>query len=325
MKKAATTRALGRLGTAVLTLTLAACGGAASAQPEAVPAASSAPAASSSAAAPSTPTPAAGSQPVTKVLVVVEENHSLDEMRSGMPYLYGLAKRFGYADHYTAIRHPSLPNYLAIAGGDTFGVTDDADPSAHVLTGPTIFSQALAHGRTAGIYADAMTENCQTTPDTSTRYAVKHNAWAYFTDERAGCRSGDVGTGFRQAAEQDALPNVGMLIPNTCHDAHDGDQGCTLTDADGWLGSQLPAVLASTDFTSGRLAVVVTADEDDRSSGNTVLTVVLQAGLDGSGTVASTPLTHYSLSRFCSQVAGGAPLREAASAPDLAEAFHLTV
>jgi hypothetical protein len=74
--------------------------------------------------------------PITKVLTIVEENHSLAQMKVGMPYLYGLAQRYGYANNWAAIRHPSLPNYLAVAGGDTFGVVDDGPPSAH--PGPRI-------------------------------------------------------------------------------------------------------------------------------------------------------------------------------------------
>ena len=306
----------------LLAFALAGCGG-----PAAKPGVPDAAGPATPVVAASEPTPTSSSdgsaQPVTKVLTIVEENHSLDEMRTGMPYLYGLATQYGYADHYTAIRHPSLPNYLAIAGGDTFGVEDDADPPAHVLAGPTIFSQAQANGRSAGIFAESMSTPCAPTTDKTTRYAVRHNPWAYFADERTACAASEQGSGFVQAAQDDALPNVGMLIPNTCHDAHDGDQGCTLSGADDWLRSRLGAVLASTDFTSGRLAVVITADEDDHSAGNTVLTVVLQAGLHG--TVVSAPLTHYSLSGFCSQVAGASPLRQAASAPDLAEAFGLTV
>ena len=204
-------------------------------------------------------------------------------------------------------------------------MADDAAPADHVLQGPSVFSQARDAGLTAGIWEESMAQSCQLTSDTSTRYVAKHNPWAYFADERQACQATDVGTGFVEAAKADALPNVGMLIPNTCHDAHDGDQGCTLPDADAWLQTQLPAVLESDDFTSGALAVVVTADEDDYKAGNTVLTVVMQAGLDGSGTVVSTPLTHYSLSRLYSQVVGAAPLRQAANAPDLAAAFRLPV
>lgn len=84
-----------------------------------------------------TPSPSAAPAPaITKVVVFMVENHSLSEMRSGMPRTYRFASRFGIATHYRAITHPSLPNYLAIAAGSTKGVTDDANPSSHQLTGP---------------------------------------------------------------------------------------------------------------------------------------------------------------------------------------------
>jgi phosphatidylinositol-3-phosphatase len=269
-----------------------------------------------------TATPVPNAQSVTKVLTIVEENHSLEEMKAGMPYLYSLAQRFSYANNYVAIRHPSLPNYLAMAGGDTFGVTDDADPASHPLSGQSVFGQAIAQGRTAGVYAESMPGNCVQSGNTGKGYAVKHNPWPYFVDERALCNVFDIPeTGFGAAAGANALPNAGMLIPNMCNDAHD----CSLGTADSWLKNRLPNILASSDFASGKLAVVVTADEDDSTSGNKVLTVVLHASLDGSHKVVSTALTHYSLSRFYSQTTGGSPLRKAAAAPDMAEAFGLTV
>jgi len=267
-----------------------------------------------------TATPVSNAQPVTKVLTIVEENHSLEEMKAGMPFLYSLAQRFSYANNYVAIRHPSLPNYLAIAGGDTFGVTDDAGPASHPLSSQSVFGQAIAQGRTAGVYAESMSGNC--TQSGNGGYAVKHNPWPYFVDERALCNVFDTPeTEFAVAVGANALPNAGLLIPNLCNDAHD----CSLGTADGWLKNRLPNILASSDFTSGKLAVVVTADEDDNTSGNKVLTVVLHASLDGSHKVVSTALTHYSLSRFYSQATGASPLRKAAAAPDMAEAFGLTV
>ncbi len=87
----------------------------------------------------------------TKVLVIVEENHSLPQMLAGMPYLSRLAtKRYGYAARYLAITHPSLPNYLAIAGGSTFGVTNDAGPATNgrkVGKARSVFDEAIAHGQ----------------------------------------------------------------------------------------------------------------------------------------------------------------------------------
>jgi len=76
------------------------------------------------------------------------------------------------------------------------------------------------------------------------------------------------------------------------------------------------------DFHAGRLAIVVTFDEDDSATAhNQVLTVVLHPALHHR--VVSTPLTHLSLSRWLSEAAGAAPLRQAASAPSLGQAFGL--
>src|SRR5690242_19257515 len=83
------------------------------------------------------------SRAVKKLLVFVVENHSSAQMRNGMPKTFALARRFGYASDYHAIRHPSLPNYIAIASGDTHGVDNDAPPSSWRLRGHTIFSRAI--------------------------------------------------------------------------------------------------------------------------------------------------------------------------------------
>ena len=98
---------------------------------------------------PSGPTTRAASAGATKLLVFVIENHSLSEMQSQMPWTYRLGKEYGYATDFHAMTHPSLPNYLAIAGGSTFGVTDDNAPSAHKLSGQSVFGQARAAGKTA--------------------------------------------------------------------------------------------------------------------------------------------------------------------------------
>jgi len=281
-------------------------------------------AAPSTSAAPS-PTATAPAGAVTKLLTVVVENHSLSQMQSGMPYLDGLAQRFGYASHYSAIRHPSLPNYLAIAGGDTFGVTDDNAPASHRIAGDSVLDQAIARGRTAGTYAESMSSNCQLT--SSGNYAVKHNPWAYFggSTERANCARFDVPAGtpasgaLHDAVAAATIPNAAFFIADLCDDAHN----CSLTTADDYLKSWLPQIMAGPDYTSGRLAIVVTADEDDSTSANVVLTAVIWRGLDGTHKVVATPLTHYSLTRLYDQVLGAPLLRNAAAAPDLATAFGL--
>jgi acid phosphatase len=254
---------------------------------------------------------------VEKVLVFIVENHSLDQMRADMPFTYGQATQYGYADHYQAITHPSLPNYLAITGGSTYGVTNDDGPTVNGTHETSVFQQALDHGRTAKTYAEGQPAPCTT--QNSGRYAVRHNPWAYHLDERTACAAHDVGldalAGDTRAGD---LPDVGLVIPDLCNDAHD----CSLATADTWLKTQVSAVEQGPDFTSGHLAVVITADEDDHHQDNTVLTVVAHPALHG--TVVSAPLTHYSLSHSLSAVAGAAPMAEAAQAPDLLQAFGLT-
>jgi phosphatidylinositol-3-phosphatase len=268
----------------------------------------------------STPAPVASPRPsspgVSKLLVLVVENHSLDEMRSQMPWTYGLAHRYGYATAYRAMTHPSLPNYLAIAGGSTFGIHDDHDPSAHPISGPSVFGEALAHGRSARVYADAMASPCFLT--SAGRYAVRHNPWTYFVDERTACRTFDTPLArFSADVRAGHLPDAGMVVPDLCHDAHD----CSLATADAWLHQEVGLAMSGPDFRAGRLAIVVTADEDDGSQGNVVLTVVVHPSLDG--VVATGPLSQLSLCRLYAEVLGVPLLRDSASAPSMATAFHL--
>jgi acid phosphatase len=248
----------------------------------------------------------------------VVENHSLSEMRSQMPWTFALGERYGYATDYHALTHPSLPNYLAIAGGSTFGIRDDHDPSTHPIGGPSVFGEALAHGRTARVYADAMPAPCTLT--SAGEYAVRHNPWTYFTDERHECQTFDTPIArFAGDVRAGQLPDAGMVVPDVCHDAHD----CSLATADTWMRQEVGLAMSGPDFRSGRLVIVVTADEDDYSQDNVVLTIVVHPDLRG--VVVSSPLSQLSLSRLYGEVLGLPPLREAASAPSMAEAFGLAL
>ncbi|MCW2599249.1 MAG: putative hydrolase [Frankiales bacterium] len=259
----------------------------------------------------------------TKILLVVEENHTAASALRGMPSLAAAAHRYGYATNDLAVAHPSLPNYLALAGGSTFGVTDDNGPASHHITGVSLFDQALNAGKSARTYVEDMGSNCQLS--SSGTYAVKHNPWAYFSDmaSRTECDRFDVPAGSTTsgALARDVtagrLPTVGMLVPNLCHDAHD----CSLATADSWLKQWTSVIMSGADWSAGRLALVVTFDENDDSSPNRVLTVVVAKRLNH--VVARTSLTHYSWTRYADELLGARPLRDAVTASSLKTAFGL--
>ena len=253
---------------------------------------------------------------IRKVVVFVVENHSLRQMRTQMPKVYAFAKRYAYASDYTAIRHPSLPNYLAIVGGSTFGVSDDKGPAAHHLTGNNVFRQALRHHKTAKVYADSMPSRCYL--HNAGEYAVRHNPWTYFVKDRASCRKYDVpARRFARDVRTGHLPNVGFVIPNLVHDAHNA----SLAKADAWISRRINLLRSGRDWSSGRLAIVVTADEDDKHSGNRVLTLV--GSRYQPHRVVRRHLTHYSLAGLLDRVIGAPMLRHARTAPRMGWPFRM--
>jgi acid phosphatase len=288
------------------------------------------PAAPSSAPAPAAPAvsspvtqAAAAAGGVSKILVIMEENHGTAEVfPSGMPYLWHLARRYGYAPDWSAITHPSLPNYLAIFSGSAFNDPPDCGPGPGcAYPAPSVFGQALALGKTARSYEESMPVPCDRS-DSGT-YAVRHNPWAYVPGETAACRSGDVPAGtpsggaLASAVRAGTLPDVGLITPNLINDAHDG----TLVQADAWLRQWVPVIMSGPDWRHGRLAIAIVFDEGD--PGLQVPFVLIAPGL--SGAVTRQPLDHYALTRLIDQVIGAPPLRQAAGAPDLAQRLGLRV
>lgn len=240
-----------------------------------------------------------------------------------MPYLNSLATKYGQATNWSDITHPSLPNYLAVFGGSTFGVSTDCDPGSSGCAGtaPSVFGQALAAGKTAKTYAESAVSNCQTGYDNG--YDVNHVPWVYFPGEASQCNSYSVplGTASSGALASDIssgnLPNVGEVVPNLTDDGHDG----TLAQADTWLQTWMPKIMSGPDYTSGHLAIVVLFDEGETTE--QVPMVVINPAI--SGTTVTTALNHYALTRFIDEVLHTTALRNASSAPDIAPMFGITI
>lgn len=180
---------------------------------------------------------------VAHVVVVVFENReesAIDNGDRSSPF-----ERFAgqYVDlsNYTAIGHPSLPNYLALVSGSTQGVTDDC-----TSCGPwsrSIGGLLTRAGKTWGGYAEGY--------PSSPLFAKKHMPFLYFKD---GARH------VHPLSKLDArhLPAYSFVAPNLCHDAH----SCPLSSADSFLAKWLPPLLQAP-----RTAVFVLFDEGTTSIG----------------------------------------------------------
>ncbi len=253
---------------------------------------------------------------VRKILVIMEENHSIQQIfPGGMPYLWSLAQRYAYATDWSDVAHPSLPNYLAIFAGSAFNGPRDCPPAPGCsYPGPSVFGQALARGESAKAYEESMPGPCD--PGFAGDYDVNHNPWAYFPSEAASCRAGDVpaGTTAGGALADDvragALPDVGLVTPNLQHDGHDG----TPAQADAWLRTWIPLLMSGPDWRSGRLAVTVVFDEGETTE--QVPFVLMAPGL--SGVTISEQANQYALTRLIDAVIGAPPLRAAGTAADVA-------
>ena len=233
------------------------------------------------------------------------------------PYENALAKACGLATNYRAITHPSLPNYLAATGGSTFGVTDDAGPSAHSIAATSLFQQVTEAELSWRAYDESMPTACDPSP--SGRYAVKHNPAVYYTAVHQQCLVDDVAleSHLSQDIAAGNLPSFAFVTPNLCDDTHD----CGAQTGDAWLATWIPRIVSGPNYSAGDTLIVLTWDEGVGVS-NLIPTIVVGPSVP-TGDRATAAFTHYSLLLTTEQLLGLPALGAARTATSLTPAFHL--
>src|SRR5213594_2101602 len=113
------------------------------------------------------------------IFVIIMENREFDEVvnTSQAPFIAKLARDYAVANPYYAVTHPSLPNYIALTGGDTLGVTDDCTDCP--VTGENLADQVEAHQRTWKAYMEGLPAACFL-GSSSGEYAKKHNPFVLY-------------------------------------------------------------------------------------------------------------------------------------------------
>ncbi|HUY29495.1 MAG TPA: alkaline phosphatase family protein [Acidimicrobiales bacterium] len=242
---------------------------------------------------------------------IVMENNGFSQIvgNPAAPFLNRLAAECGLATNYLAVAHPSLPNYLALTSGSTDGVTDDAEPAAHRLSVPNIFSQL--GGRWKAL-EEAMPGPCDRV--TSGQYAARHDPAVYYVDLGATCARDVVP--LRYPLELSAP--FTFITPDVCNDMHD----CSVATGDAWLARTVGDIVASSEYRSGRTALFIVWDESESSGPNRVAAFVVAPSVPRGERVA-LPFTHYSLLATAEDLLGLARLGSARSARSMVAPFHL--
>lgn len=258
---------------------LAACGGAGSAanyQPIGTPVAATA-------------TPL---KPATfeRVFIVVMENEDAGDVL-GNPYYRSVAKRGAVFSRARGVAHPSYPNYLAMVGGDTFGIKDG--------TQRTIREAALsdlleARELTWKNYVEDYPGNCYLGGafGNNARKHVPFLSFATVQDNPRQCANVVNAGELASDVEAGKLPHVMLYSPNLKHDGHDTG----LKGGARWLNGFLEPLLQDARFMKGTL-VVVTFDESGSKKGDNAIYTVFLGDMVRPGVVSSQPLDHYGLLR----------------------------
>lgn len=191
---------------------------------------------------PSTPIKLRGSAAAHVAVIVMENEEYRSIIGSAQaPFINRLARQYGMASHMYATGHPSLPNYLALTGGSTFGVEQDCTGCS--VRASNLATQLQSAGISWTAYMEGLPHPCFTGGGAGA-YAKKHDPFVYFTSvarNRALCTHV---VPFDRLATDEAggrLPRFIWITPNLCHDMHD----CSVARGDRFLAGVVPQLLAS--------------------------------------------------------------------------------
>lgn len=217
-----------------------------------------------------------------------------------MPNFNRYAQAYTLLKAHYAVTHPSLPNYLTLIGGDTFGVTLNCNDC--YIDAASLPDLIEASGRTWRTYQERMPSACYL--GDAFKYAQKHNPFIYFTPIRentARCQAGIVPlTQLDSDLAAQALPNFVFITPDLCNSAHD----CLTSTADAWLGTIASKIQGYLEAQGQPYLIILTWDEGqgnhsccglpEEQAGGRIATVLISPQVRP-GFQDETPYTHYSI------------------------------
>jgi phosphatidylinositol-3-phosphatase len=214
------------------------------------------------------------------ILVIMENQQALNVLgNQNAPNLTKLSQTYPIATRYFATTHPSLPNYLTLWAGSTFGVTDDGLPAAHRLTGDALGSQLDAIGVSWAGYFGSLAAGQAPTMDSGPLdpsgdhlYCAHHNPIVYFEGYDAARVKplsellADLGSS--------SPPDFSLVVPSMADNMHDpvgsmAADSVAVQAGDRWFRAFLDGVTSSA-WWGGGGTVLLTWDEAYNGSGQTL-------------------------------------------------------
>ena len=244
------------------------------------------------------------------IVVIVEENKDYGQIMSPAfaPNIAGLAARYGDAGQFFGEVHPSEANYVALLGGDTFGIHDDdafyckpgqVDPDCvgsrapgyvdHTTPARHLGQQLEEKGLSWKGYYENLPEPgslavIASDPafDNGTRktalYASKHSGFVNFAQVRNDPDRAEHLVGFG-ALDKDlaagALPSFALIVPNQCNEMH-GLYGANVP-AD-CTGANPTGLIARGDRVVGELVARLQASPQWRSKARMAIVITFDEG-----------------------------------------------
>ncbi len=244
------------------------------------------------------------------IFVIVEENKNYEQILDPAmaPNISNLAASYGNATQFFGEVHPSEGNYVALLGGDTFGIHDDDGFSCHpgstgefctgaaapgyvdhTIHAANLGDQLLAAGKSWKGYYESLPAPgalvfTASDPafDNGTKktalYASKHSGFLNFASVQNDPRRAAHIVGFDQLQRDlaaDSLPNFALIVPNQCNEMH-GLHGVNVpADCD---GSNVGPLIARGDRVAGELVKELQSSSAWKSPDNVAIVITFDEG-----------------------------------------------
>ena len=265
-----------------------------------------------SAATPSATTPTHEDLAVPRyqtIIVIVEENKDYSQIVKGddAPTIAKLARTYGNATQFFGEVHPSEGNYVALVGGDTYGIDDDDayyckpgltrpmckyshEPgyTNHTIDEPNLASQLQAAGLTwKGYYESIPSSGSDATIGNDPKadgaakialYASKHSGFMNFASVQNDPNRAEHIVGFDRLETDLAagkLPNFALIVPNLCNEMHGARGAGVPEDCD---EDNAPGLIRRGDRETAELVQKIEATPVWKSQANAAIVITFDEG-----------------------------------------------